>query len=158
VLGNFGEDIGAMIGLVDRALALNPSFARGWQVSGYLRLFAGQPDLTIEHVETSLRLSPREPVGLALHSMGIAYFFKREFGQAAAKLVLSIQDHPGFSSSYRFLAACYGHMGLLNEAQEIVRRLREIAPSVMPSVIPYRKAEHRELFLSGLRLAAGETE
>ena len=158
VLGNFGEDIGAMIGLVDRALALNPSFARGWQVSGYLRLFAGQPDLTIEHVETSLRLSPREPVGLALHSMGIAYFFKREFGQAAAKLVLSIQDHPGFSSSYRFLAACYGHMGRLNEAQEIVKRLREIAPSVMPSVIPYRKAEHRELFLSGLRLAAGETE
>jgi adenylate cyclase len=158
VLGNFGEDIGAMIGLVDRALALNPSFARGWQVSGYLRLFAGQPDLTIEHVETSLRLSPREPVGLALHSMGIAYFFKREFGQAAAKLVLSIQDHPGFSSSYRFLAACYGHMGRLNEAQEIVRRLREIAPSVMPSVIPYRKAEHCELFLSGLRLAAGETE
>jgi adenylate cyclase len=156
VLGYFGEDIGAMIGLVDRALALNPSFARGWQVSGYLRLFAGQPDLTIEHVETSLRLSPREPVGLALHTMGIAYFFKREFGQAAAKLVLSIQDHPDFSSSYRFLAACYGHMGRLNEAQEIVKRLREIAPSVMPSVIPYLKAEHRELFLSGLRLAAGE--
>ena len=30
VLAHFGEDIGAMIGLVDRALALNPSFARGW--------------------------------------------------------------------------------------------------------------------------------
>ena len=30
VLAQFGEDIGAMIGLVDRALALNPSFARGW--------------------------------------------------------------------------------------------------------------------------------
>ena len=49
-----------MIGLVDRALALNPSFARGWYVSGFLRLWAGQPDLAIEHVETSLRLSPRE--------------------------------------------------------------------------------------------------
>src|SRR6266436_7339190 len=33
VLGYFGEDIGTMIGLVDRALALNPSFARGWNVS-----------------------------------------------------------------------------------------------------------------------------
>ena len=33
----FGEDIGAMIGLVDRALALNPSFARGWYLSGLLR-------------------------------------------------------------------------------------------------------------------------
>ena len=35
--GVFGEDIGAMIGLVDRALVLNPSFARGWNVSGILR-------------------------------------------------------------------------------------------------------------------------
>jgi hypothetical protein len=26
-----------------------------------------------------------------------------------------------------------------------------------PPVTPYRKPEHRELFLSGLRLAAGET-
>ena len=63
VLAHFGEDIGAMIGLVDRALALNPSFARGWYLSGFLRVLAGQPDLAIEHVETSLRLSPRERVG-----------------------------------------------------------------------------------------------
>jgi adenylate cyclase len=157
-LGYFGEDIDAMIGLVDRALALNPNSARGWQVSGYLRLWAGQPDLTIEHVETSLRLNPREPVGVVLHAMGVAYFFKREFGQAAAKLVLSIQDHPGFSHSYRFLAAGYGHMGRLDEAREIVKRLREITPFVVPNVIPYRNPEHREIFLSGLRLAAGETQ
>ncbi|HEY2539502.1 MAG TPA: BTAD domain-containing putative transcriptional regulator, partial [Stellaceae bacterium] len=33
-LAYFGEDIGAMMALVDRALALNPNFARGWHVSG----------------------------------------------------------------------------------------------------------------------------
>jgi tetratricopeptide (TPR) repeat protein len=59
VLAYFGEDIGAMIGLVDRALALNPSFARGWYLNGLIRIYAGQPDLAIEHLETSLRLSPR---------------------------------------------------------------------------------------------------
>jgi len=42
VLAYFGEDIGAMMALVDRALALNPSFARGWYISGTLRLFAGR--------------------------------------------------------------------------------------------------------------------
>src|SRR5262249_42755277 len=57
VLGWFGEDIGAMIGLVDRALALNPSYARGWSTSGVLRIWAGQSDLAIEHIETALRLS-----------------------------------------------------------------------------------------------------
>jgi adenylate cyclase len=72
VLAYFGEDLGAMIGLVDRALALNPSFARGWYLSGLIRNFAGQPDVTIEHVETALRLSPRERVGAPLTVMGIA--------------------------------------------------------------------------------------
>jgi hypothetical protein len=53
-----------MMALIDRVLALNPSFARGWYISGWLRLWAGQPDIAIEHAEKSLRLSPRERVGL----------------------------------------------------------------------------------------------
>jgi TolB-like protein/class 3 adenylate cyclase len=155
-LAYFGEDIGAMIGLVDRALALNPSFARGWYRSGVLRVWAGQPDLAIEHIETSLRLSPREGIGQPLTVMGIAYFLKRRFDEAASKLLLSIQNHPGFPNSYRTLAACYAHMGRRDEARAIVARLRTITPQVVPSDLPWRNPEHRELFLSGLRLAAGE--
>jgi adenylate cyclase len=156
VLGYFGEDIGAMIGLVDRALALNPSFARGWYASGLLRVFAGDPDLAIEHVETSLRLSPRDRMGQPLFVLGQAYFFKRRFDEAAAKLLLSIQDEPGFPYSYRTLAACYAHMGRLDEVRAIVARLRAITPVVVPSDLPFRNPEDRELFLSGLHLAADE--
>ncbi len=58
-LAVFGEDIDAMMLVVDRALALNPSYARGWHISGFLRLWAGQTDLAIEHTATALRLSPR---------------------------------------------------------------------------------------------------
>jgi len=32
-----------------------------------------------------------------------------------------------------------------------------ITPVVMPSTVPFRNPEHRDLFMSGLRLAAGET-
>ncbi len=158
VLAYFGEDIGAMLGLIDRAVALNPSFARGWYVSGVLRVFAGEPDLAIEHVETSLRLSPRERTGTGqpLSVIGMAYFFKRQFDKAASKLVLSIQDHPGFPSAYRQLAACYAHMGRLDEARAIVARLRTITPLIVPSDLPFRNPEHRELLMSGLRLATGE--
>jgi tetratricopeptide (TPR) repeat protein len=77
VLSYFGEDINAMIALVDRALALNPNFARGWHVGGILRLFAGQPDLAIEHAETALRLSPRTRVGTSLSLIGQALFLAR---------------------------------------------------------------------------------
>ena len=156
VLAQFGEDIGAMMGLVDRALALNPSFARGWFLSGLLRLFAGQPDLAIEHVETSLRLSPRERMGQPLVVIGMAHFFKRRFDEAAPKLLLSMQDNPGSPIPYRALAACYAHMGRLEEARAIVARLRAITPRVVPNDVPFRNPEDRELFLSGLRLAAGE--
>jgi tetratricopeptide (TPR) repeat protein len=156
VLALFGEDIGAMIGLVDRALVLNPSFARGWYASGLLRAWAGQSDLAIGHVETSLRLSPRERMGAPLSVIGMAYFFKRQFDEAASKLLLSIQDNPGFPPSYRYLAACYAHMGRLDEARAIIARLRAITLLVMPSDLPFRRPEDRELFLSGLRLATGE--
>ena len=145
-----------MMGLVERALALNPSFARGWYLSGQIRLLAGQYDLAIEHVETSLRLSPRERMGNPLSVIGRAYFFKRQFEEAAAKLLLDIQDHPGFPPSYRILAACYAHMGRLDEAQAIVARLRAMTSQVVPSNLPYRNPDDRELLRSGLRLAAGE--
>jgi adenylate cyclase len=156
VLARSGEDIGAMIGLVDRALALNPSYARGWFVSGLLRVWAGQPDLGIEHVETSVRLSPRERVGSTLFVIGMAYFFKRQFAEAAAKLLASFQDHPGYPQPYRFLAACYAHTGRLEEARATVVRLRAITPLVVPVDLPYRRLEDRKLLLSGLRLAARE--
>ena len=155
-LAYFGEDIRAMIGLVDRALALNPSFAYGWFVSGILRVYAGQPDLAIEHVETSLRLSPRERMGTPLSLIGLAYFFKRQFDEAAAKLLLSIQDDPGLPPLYRTLASCYAHMGRLDEARAIIARLHAITPQIVPSVQHLRNPEDRELLLSGLRLATGE--
>ena len=156
VLAMFGEDIGAMIELVDRALTLNPSYARGWFVSGLLRVFAGQHDVAIEHIETSLRLSPRERMGSPLSLMGLAYFFRRQYEEAKAKLLLAIQDNPGHPPAYRHLAACYAHMGQLDEARAIVAQLRAITLVIVPSVVPYRNPENRELYLSGLRLAACE--
>jgi len=48
-------------------------------------------------------------------------------------------------------------MGRLDEAREIVERLRAMTAVVMPDASFYlRKAEHRELLLSGMRLAIGE--
>jgi len=157
-LAYFGEDIGAMMALVDRALALNPNFARGWHISGGLRMWAGEPDTAIEHLETALRLSPRARIGSSLAFMGRAYFLNRRFDEAVPKLLLAIQEDPSYTEPYRSLASCYAHMGRLDEAREVVKRLRAITPVVVPKSTPYRDAEQRELLLSGLRLAAGEAQ
>jgi TolB-like protein/predicted ATPase/class 3 adenylate cyclase len=155
-LAYFGEDIDAMMALVDRALALNPNFARGWHVSGVLRMMAGQPDIAIAHVETSLLLSPRARVGRSMSIIGQAHLFARRFDEAVPKLRLAIQEDPSFPVPYRYLAACYAHMGRLPQAREILGRLRAISSVVIPDASHVRNVEHRELLLSGLRLATGK--
>jgi TolB-like protein len=155
-LGYFGEDIDVAVGLIDRCLALNPSSARGWHWSGLLRVFAGQPDLALEHFAIYLRLNPRDRLATYLNGIGEAHFFSRRFDEAAANLLASLERAPGFPVTYRVLASCYAHMGRLGEAREIVRRLSAITPVVMEPGTRYRNPELRELYLSGLRLAAGE--
>ncbi len=154
-LAYLGEDIGAMMALADRAVALNPNFARGWHLSGTLRMYAGQPDIAIEHVEASLRLNPRVRIDTSLAVIGAAHFYARHFDEAVPKLLLAIQEDPSFPQPYRTLAACYAHMGRLDDARDIVARLRAITPVVIPDASFLRNAEQRELFLSGLRLAMG---
>jgi len=157
-LGYFGEDINAAIGLVDRSLTLNPSFAHGWYWSGVLRNWLGRPDLALDHFETFLRLSPRERFSTHEHAMGMSLFFLRRFDEAVAKFLSAMEHHPKFVLGHRFLAGCYAHMGRLDDAREVVARLRTLTSDVLDSGVRYRNPEYRELFLSGLRLAAGETE
>jgi adenylate cyclase len=156
VLGYFGEDIGVAIGLINHCLALNPSHARAWHWSGLLRIFAGQPERALDDLQNYLRLSPRDRVPAYMNSIGEAHFFCRRFDEAAANLLGSLERAPSFPITYRVLASCYAHMGRLDEAREIVRRLRAITPAVMEPGTRYRNPELRELFLSGLRLAASE--
>jgi adenylate cyclase len=155
-LAYFGEDIDAMMALADRALVLNPSFARGWHISGILRVWAGQSDHGIERVETALSLSPRARIGWGLMVIGMAHFLSRRFDQAVPKLLLATQEDPGYLEAYRYLAACYAYMGRLGEARTIIERLRGISPALMPSIDYLRNAEQRELYRAGLHLAMGE--
>jgi TolB-like protein len=156
-LGVFGEDIATAIALVDRSLQLNPNFARGWFQSGELRMWAGQYDLAIEHVERSIRLSPRESRTGHNLAMGIGHFFARRGEKAAEILGIALQERSAWPPTLRFLASCLAHLGRLEEAREIVKALRAITPVVIPSAEHWRIPEDREYFLQGLRLAAGQT-
>src|SRR5215471_4113401 len=157
-LAYLGEDIDAATVLMDRALDINPSFADGWRWSGWLRLWAGLPDVAIDHFEKSLRLDPRDWLGGTLMAKGVAHFCAGRLDQARTMLLLSLQQHPDWVPTNRFLAACYGHLGQLDEAKIIIKRLRALTPVVLPSADHWRNPEQREFYLSGLRLAMSETK
>lgn len=158
VFGYFDEDIDASIALVDRAIELNPSYASGWYWSGVLRNWVGRPDLALDYFATFLRLSPCERFPFYSTAIAIALFFERRFDEAVAKLQESLERFPNNGLTYRFLAACYAHMGRLDDARAIAEHMRELNLSVLETGARYRNPEHRELYLSGLRLAMGEPE
>ena len=93
-----------------------------------------------------MRLSPRDRLPTYLNGVGEAYFFSRRFDEAAANLLASLDLTPNFPVTYRVLASCYAHMGRLDDAREIVRRLRAITSAVMEPGTRYRNPELRELF------------
>ena len=146
----FGEDLDAAIALVDRARELNPSFALGWFRSGWLRLWHGEPDLAIEHFQTSLRLSPRNPIAASFLGIGVGHVLSRQFEEARAMLLRSLQESPNSVPTHRWLAVCCAHMGRLEEAREMINRLRVIIDAA-PSGSPYRNPEHREPVQDRLR-------
>ncbi len=158
ILMYFGEDADAMLNLMDRALTLSPSFARGWYLSGAMRIWAGHTEQAIEHIEKALRLSAGIRVGWVATWLGAAYFLAQRYEEAVPKLLAGVTEDPTYPEAYRFLAACYAHMGRIAEARDVVARLRKIASVVVPRADHLRVPEQRRLFLDGLRLAAGEPD
>src|SRR5262249_9384798 len=102
------------------------------------------------------RLSPRARVSNLHTLIGGAHFVSRRFDAALPHLLLAIQDGPDTPQGYRLLAACYAHIGRIDEAREVVGRLRAITRLVIPDLSQRRNPDHRELYLWGLRLAIGE--
>jgi adenylate cyclase len=157
-LVNFDQDAGQSVGLIDRALALNPSSARAWRLSGWVRVAAGDADRAIADFASAKRLDPRSTVHAGtLAGIGAAHFLARRLDEAAAMLLASMQQLPSYVTSYYYLAACYAHMGRLEDARDTIRRLATLTtPAVNPLVLMPQPPEQRAFFLSGYRLAMGE--
>nr|WP_275944970.1 adenylate/guanylate cyclase domain-containing protein [Bradyrhizobium sp. dw_411] len=155
---NLGSDANALKGLVDRALAHNPSHAYGWLWSGWVRAAAGESDLAIEHFEKSMRLDPRSTRrAFHLTGIGVCHFFQRRFDKAAAILDESFRELPTYPLTMWFLAACYAQTGRLNEAREFASRngIRADGPWLTIGS-RFGNPAHSEMLLSSLRLATSD--
>jgi adenylate cyclase len=153
-----GGDIGRSLAMLDHALTLNPSNAFGWFWSGFLQLFAGSTEKSIEHFEKSLRLDPRTPLRHFYDTgLGACYFLQRRFDEAAPLLAGSLRQVPTYVTTSYFLASCYAHMGRLDDARGILDHLQSIgSPLMPPPALGLRDPKQREFWVSGLRRAAGE--
>jgi adenylate cyclase len=119
-------------------------------------MWAGQPEIAVERLQTSIRLSPRHANATNPVLFGLAHLFGRRFDDAITCFLTALASMPRNPEVHRYLAACYALTGRMEEARQIIDRLRAITSITVPRIVSFRDPEHRELFLSGVRLAAGE--
>src|SRR5882757_5292291 len=82
---------------VDRGLAVNPNLAQAWNLSAWVRVWRGEPDLALEHSAHAMRLSPLDPSMSAMHgAMGYAHFLAGRYDMASSCAEKSMRDNPTF--------------------------------------------------------------
>ena len=123
-----------------------------------MRTVSGESNLAIEHFETSMRLDPRMTRrAFHLTGLGMCHFFEHRFDQAARFLEDSFRELPTYPLTGWFLTACYARMGRVNEAREFASRhsiVRDGAWLAINRLLGH--AAHRDMALSGLKLATGQ--
>ena len=154
---NLGEDTNLLKRWVDGSLARNPSHAFGWLWSGWIRTVSGEADLAIEHFEMSLRLDPRaSAAGLPSDRHGHLPFLAAALRSGRRRLEASFNELPSYAMTIWFLAACYAHMGRLDDARDFAARHGIVLGGQGEKVGSlYGDPAQRIFFLAGLRLAAG---
>ena len=139
-----------------RALALDPNFARAHILLGQVLQYAGRSRDAIEPLTAAMRLDPNYDDVLH-HFLAQAYFGLERYEEAAATLKRRLVRKPDTDISRVLLAACYGHLGRMEEAQAQWREVMRINPDYSLAhrrrVLPYKDPADFERVVDGLRKA-----
>lgn len=144
---------------IDQALALNPNLARAWHLSGWIRVWLGEPEIAIEHLARAMRLSPLDP---AFHAMqaatASAHFFAGRYDEASSWAERALREQPSNLDVIGLLAMSDALAGRLEKARVAMTRLVQLSPGRRLSNIgdrlpPYRRPEDRAKVLEAARKA-----
>jgi TolB-like protein/tetratricopeptide (TPR) repeat protein len=143
---------------IDRALELNPNFAGAWGLSGWIRVYRGEPDLAIEHIQRAMQLSPVDVLMFAWQNAGgYAHFSSGRYDDALSWVEKTLRERPGYLPAARMRVASAALAGVPARAETSLARLRELEPTLrisnLKDQIPYRRPEDLARFAEGLRKA-----
>ena len=144
--------------LHDRALALNPNLGMAWALSAFTHIGLGDWTEAETRLNRYKQLSPMDP-GAAQYDLGfcIIALMRRDYEGAVVVGRNVTELNPGFAASYKPYLSALGHLGQIQEASVVQRRLMAIEPDftvarfVQTSV--FEREEDSEHFAGGLRAA-----
>ena len=137
-------------------IALDPNFAQGHSATGLALMYAGRAAEALGAFALSKRLDPHYP-SIVLHYLAQANFSLGNYGTAAKQLLERIARTPGTDSSRMMLAACYGHLGRVEEARAAWAELLKVNPDFSleqrERVLPYKDPRDFARIADGLAKA-----
>jgi TolB-like protein/class 3 adenylate cyclase/Tfp pilus assembly protein PilF len=152
------EDLDAGARIIDRALELNPNLALAWFHSGWLRIWLGHPDTSIQHFARFRRMSPVDPLLIRANSgIAFAHVLAGRYDEASSYAEQALSENPDSHQALRMAAMSHALAGRMERAQTAMGRLRQIAPALRVSnlgdLTPLRRPEDMTRYAEGLRKA-----
>ena len=141
--------------LADKAVAINPSYAHGRYVLGWILLLDGDPAAAAAQVETALRLNPHDVLApMMLGTLSASHYMKGDLAAARETALLGIDKSPGFPMNHRSYASACGMLGLLEEGRVALDRFLELSPHYSEELarrtMPFRLPQDGARYLEGL--------
>jgi TolB-like protein/class 3 adenylate cyclase/tetratricopeptide (TPR) repeat protein len=146
----FGGDTATAVALMDRALNLNPNSSWALEMSTWIRIRAGDPELAVEHCLRAMRLNPFNQVNTPL---AIAYFLLGREQEALASIDQALINAPRAHPTLLFAATIKVGFGRIEEARQLVKRVLEINPNTRatPGIWCPEKPEYKNKWTEARR-------
>jgi adenylate cyclase len=141
---------------IDRSIALNPNGAMALSHAGWVRCYLGRPREAIGDFERVMMLSPREVTLFRVYGgLTFAHLMLQDHDEAVRWGWRALDGNPNFTPTYRALAAALAHLGRIEEAREVARRLLTLMPnfSAGTETFVFRESGKLDLILDGMRKA-----
>ena len=155
VLGFFERDFDEAAALIDRALAINPNSAFAWMLGAWVRVWRGEPYLSIEHAAIAERLSPLDPNTYSIRAAAAyAHFLLHRYDVATSLAEQARHGNPNFVLGLCISAASNAFAGRIETAQRAIAGALACDPGLRLSNLrnqtPFERSEDFALFADGL--------
>jgi adenylate cyclase len=152
----FGGEFEEGLSAIERAIGLNPNSVIALANAGWVKCFLGRAGEAVGDFERAVRLSPRDITSFRVQAgLTFAYLLLEEFEQAVTWGRRALEGNPDFTPTYRALAAALAHLGRMDEARAVAKRLLDLMPDFTSEAEKtlFRRSGKLPLILSGMRKA-----
>lgn len=139
-----------------RSLELEPNYADGAGMLAVTLTFLGDLDGATDAIEKAKRLNPHYSY-VFLWAEGRILYLRGRYEEAAGRLEEAVRRNPGFDQSHIVLAATYGQLGRIDDAEWEAEEVLSLQPDFTISsdirVRGFRDEAHLARYVEGLRKA-----